>query len=276
MRKLLNVKKMGALFLCAWFMLASCLTVYADIIWTPKDDFFADHYEQCTYVARNFIANGAGGSANVFESPESGKIVGTFPNGEIFYVSYTYRDAKGKDWGVVTYVLDENGNLESGRPATDSGWIRMEDFTVQYDAISFDEAHESEYKAYNGEFDGYMAAGGGVVLWQYPNSGVIEASIDQLEEGPVISHTYKDADNRLWGKMEYYYGYEGWICISEPNLMDLSSKAAVNTGAIPDPLAGASQRALLPPVLIICVLFAVALTGVFIHLFWNKKKKESE
>jgi hypothetical protein len=126
--------------------------------------------------------------------------VATINNGNVFYVSFTYKDKGGAEWGVVEFNPDNDGNLgETDYSKALSGWIRMADLTVVYDYISFAEDHASEFKPYTGTY-GEFKTGGKVVFWTYPGAGFIAWEEDAFEMNDFFefSDTYTDAANRLW------------------------------------------------------------------------------
>ena len=119
----------------------------ADVIWTPDDSFYDQHYEDCDYEGRRYYANGADGYVTVMESPEKRNVLDILANGPVLYVSMTYDKGMSGKWGLVQYVLNDEG-----QPAEDYswdegatvGWIKMEELLSVYDGYSFAEEHRAE------------------------------------------------------------------------------------------------------------------------------------
>ena len=89
----------------------------ADVIWTPDDSFYDQHYEDCDYEGRRYYANGADGYVTVMESPEKKNVLDVLANGPVLYVSMTYDKGLSGKWGLVQYVLNDEG-----QPAEDYSW----------------------------------------------------------------------------------------------------------------------------------------------------------
>ena len=88
---------------CLVMVLLMSKSAQADLIWTPDDDFFEKHYEECEQLLRNYTANGEEGYVEIKKDPLSKETIENVKNGEEFYVSFTYTDKKGRVWGVVEY-----------------------------------------------------------------------------------------------------------------------------------------------------------------------------
>ena len=83
-------------FICLMVMMTCFLfctiSVRADVIWEPQDDFYEKHRSDCTHVGRQFIADGPDGKVILYKSPESVKEVATWENGYKVWISFTYED----------------------------------------------------------------------------------------------------------------------------------------------------------------------------------------
>jgi len=239
-----------------------------DVIWEPNDDFYRLRPEDCKYLNRSFTANGPDGSITVQKDPESGKKVTTIENGNSFYVSFTFTDARGRDWGVV--------QLEDGK----SGWVLMEELVVVYDNISFCEDHKDEFKEYNGEFNP-SEIDGKVLFRSYPGSASITSKVqasDIRAEDFSFSYTYTDSEKRLWGYVPYYMGSRGWICLSDPTneaihavkrVTPVISAVKDESRTISDRVADENNSRVL---FLIAGLVAVlvAATTILIRVFWKR------
>ncbi len=259
--KRIRLKGLGILA-CLLIALLMTKSVQADVIWTPNDDFFNEHYEECERLLRSYTANGEEGYVEIKKNPRSKETVKNVENGTEFYVSFTYTDEKGRIWGVVEY--DEG-----------TGWIIMEDMLVIYDNISFMEEHKDEIQAYQGEFDDYVPEEEPVQFYQYPGSGMLISAMDIKEDKPEFSYIYKDAEDRQWGYVAYYFSHRGWICLSDPTNASIpgsQEQPEVTTippiTELPDPGSSVSTEVILIAVLVVAVILG---TVVIIRLFWKKK-----
>lgn len=186
---------LGAAISCMLFT----ITPKADVVFEPDDSFYHAHALECTYVGRQYTANGPDGQVSVYESPQSPKTVDTWQNGRQETVYFTYEGQDGITWGV----------------GQDGGWVPMEYMQVVYDNISFMEEHEAEIKSQGGTLES-QPKGSKIYFWKYPGSQVnYEGSI---EDGPLsYEKTYEDSEGNSWGYIGYYYGYRDvWVCIGQP------------------------------------------------------------
>ena len=264
------MKKRKSISIKGLVMLAFLVTVLfiarpvqADIIWTPNDDFFNAHYEECEQLERSYTANGEKGYIAIKKNPNSKETVANKENGTEFYVSFTYTDEKDRVWGVVEY--DDS-----------TGWILMEELVVIYDDVSFLEEHKNEFQAYQGEFDDYVPEEEPVQFYQYPGSGASISAMQIKEDKPEISYTYKDSEDRLWGYVNYYFKHRGWICFNDPTNASIPGSKVLpqvtvipRTSELPKPSGFfASTEVILLAILVIAVVIG---TGVIIRIFWKKK-----
>lgn len=255
----------------------------ADVIWEPNDSFYHQKSEDCVYNGRSYTVNGRNGSGTVFKEPGSKQTVAVINNGNVFYVSFTYKDNNGDNWGVVEFNPDGSGNLADTDYSTAiTGWVPMSDLTVVYDYISFAEDHGSQFKPYTGNYDTFKS-GGPVVFWSYPGSGVIawEEAAFEYDDYFEISDTFTDDENRLWGYVGYYYGARNvWVCISDPSGDGIEkappSPVPEAATALPDPELPAAGNDENDAVLLIVVIVAavVVITAVLIAVFWKKSARK--
>ena len=169
----------------------------ADVIWTPDDSFYDQHYEDCDYEGRRYYANGADGYVTVMESPEKRNVLDVLANGPVLYVSMTYDKGMSGKWGLVQYVLNDEG-----QPAEDYswdegatvGWIKMEELLSVYDGYSFAEEHRAEIQETD---EGaapkvVMPDTGTIYLWEYPGSEISYGTLESMESEISIDQTYQD------------------------------------------------------------------------------------
>lgn len=216
------MKRIGSAL--AALVLLCCLTVNAaaDVIWEPRGDSFYDaHADECAYEGRSYYANSPEGHCGIYSEPD-GSFLADVKNGAELYVSFTF-DAFGTLWGVVEYDAASNpsdylscaAGHESG-----TGWVDMSELLARYDAQSFEAEYAAEFTPYDGGFADLCASEGRrVIVWTYPGSGEMNADFDTLHQNysPLKpSDTWTDGGGRVWGKISYYMGARGWVCLSDP------------------------------------------------------------
>lgn len=198
--------KRGICILLALWLLA--VPALADVIWEPEDDFYSAHSDQCEYLGRSYYVNGPEGGAALWQKPGGG-YVQVLENGTELYISFTYKDLGGTIWGVAEY--GERG---------DTGWMDMADLLLIYDNQSFIEEHEAEFTPYSGGFEDLCTSEGRrVIVWTYPGSGKMNCDFESLNQNysPLEpGDTWTDEEGRVWGRVTYYMGARGWVCLSDP------------------------------------------------------------
>lgn len=259
-------RKMKLLIVTAILATLLIVQAFGDVIWTPMDSFFNQHYDKCEYVGRSFIASGADGYVTVYSSPDNMKEIDRVRNDSVLYVSYTYY-VRGRQLGVIEYQTTQDGYAEPSYSGSgETGWIDMSQLLLKYDSKSFAEEHESQFKPYAGEFDSGKYSQG-VIFWTYPGSGEIKYEDVQIEGSLNIEHTYTDADGRLWGYVSSNYFIRAcWVCISDPLSKDLPVVPVENKSpAITDPKQGWGAVCTL-------VIIVVLATVVLLWVFMRRKK----
>lgn len=265
----------GLIFTCA--ILVSLLSSYAiaDVIWEPNDDFYRAHMEDCSYVNRDYYANGESGYLELFTQP-GGKSLGFSDNGVLFHVQFSY--ALGDEtWGVVECGTEGDRLVPRSDGDYESAWINLKDMLLKYDAVSFDEEHSTEYTAYAGDYSALKDLKD-LVIWTFPNSGETGGTIDQIDENFVVDSVYKDIDGTEWGHVNYYYAVKNfWVCLTKPTDTGIPAKdLPVPVFNSPSPDADFQPTGSdLTTVLIICVAAAILISAVLIYLM-NKKKNNAE
>ncbi len=250
----------------------------ADVLWEPNDSFYNVSRDQCEILGRHFKANGGTGRTSVYNQPGSGVKADEIPNGSELFVSFTYKDKQGSEWGVVQYLHDRAADTVAETYNSDgaiTGWIRMDDLALVYDHISFDDEHGNEFVPYNGDYDALRNAKG-VIFWTYPGSGETVSTQNKITEDFRIEHAYTDAAGYQWGYVEYYFGYRSfWVCISDPSDPNLPAntprpQAAImpQTTASPAVLNAVSTQTTL---IVILVPAVTVVTMILINMFWKKK-----
>jgi len=251
---------------------------FADVIYEPNDDFYTKHRNECDYISRSYIVNGQKGSANLYLSPVSDKVVTKLINKILVYISFTYPDKNGVLWGSIE-LFDE---IHTDKLKY-HGWIKMKDVQPEYDNQAFCEEHEKEFKKYNGELDNYVIKNP-IVLWRYPGSEIRRGKLNEFDSLHTIVYTYKDSNNRLWGYYAFkdadnrknQWGYSAlWICISDPTNIHLPVIDYPQPTIIPPTTEAVGQgvkvdHASTLLLIAIPVVVLVVITGLLIKLFWKK------
>lgn len=188
--------------------LLNVLPVNADAIWEPRSEFYEEHASECEYNNRSYITAGPDGVVKVYVSPENATVVDTLENGVSVYVSFTYVDEDGIEWGVIENYSDESK----------TGWVAMDYMKVIYDYISF----AQEYAANIVEETGILPAeysGQTVKFWEYPSAWIPSDVImpEEADDLPRYSKTFVDETGLKWGYVGYFYGMKNmWICLDNP------------------------------------------------------------
>lgn len=270
-----DIKKLTRMiFTCV--ILVSLLSgiALADVIWQPNDDFYKAHFNECTYVNRQYYSNGETGFMELFSEP-GGTSLGFADNGELFNVQFSYK--LGDDtWGVVAYSQSGEKLVPISDGEEKSGWFKLSDASLKYDYKSFDEAHSADYKLYDGNYSELKDLSN-IVMWTFPNSGATSGTLDKIDENFTMQSVYTDLDSTQWGFVSYYYGMKSfWVCLSKPTDATIAAKDV----PVPELYTPSPNSKPVPSgndmtsVVIICVAAAILCTA---FLFWmlNKKKRET-
>lgn len=276
------LKGLGGMFIIFLLCLMTGQLSYADLIFEPEDAFYSSHKAKCDYIPRAYTANGAEGSVILWKSPESHKKISALKNGKEFYVSYLYTDKSDTVWGYAEIYKDAS----SAPKKQCSGWLKIKDLKIVYDAIEFYKEHKDELKDYKGELDGYTSDSP-IQIWTFPGSGKTYGQIDKLDEMHRIVCTYQDAEDRLWGyyaytaadnwKTEFTNRSSRWICISDPTNTDIPAIQYEQPTTIPaseaNVFASSKSDSNMFLLIGIAVGLLVIVTGILIRNFWRNSTK---
>jgi hypothetical protein len=259
--------------LLAFVISAPFLSVYADIIIEPDNDFFSRNKAECRYLGRNFVVDGPDGSALVKPEPGKGKETASVKNGETIYLEYSCL-YKGEFWGYApSYPGRPPGAREAG------GWLKIDgQLLALYDYIAFEEENADNLIDSRGDLS-EIKASGAAIAWPWPGAGFSSWTIDNLDEDSLfVLHVYEDAQGREWGFAPYLYGSRNvWFCLSDPLNGDIP---AFNPA--PAPAAWASETAhadigkIRDPAYMIAIIFIALLiigTIVILKIFWKPATK---
>ena len=255
-----------------FLILVSPLTVLADAIIEPDNQFYKQYSNKCVYLKRDFCGNGTDGYISVKNDPRTKNEICQIKNNEIIYIEYSCL-YDGEYWGLTTYV----GEPGSGK----GGWIKMEQLLVIYDYVSFEEEHFNEFYQYTGDFSEIKEAGA-AIAWSWPGSGSTLRTISNLDTESVhISHAFKDEQGREWGFIPYLYASRNlWICISDPVNHDIPA-----FNPVPEPVKWETQTEHIEiekddnPMIILIIILVTALvagTAILIKIFWKPQRENKQ
>lgn len=289
----MNVKHILAasvfILVLASFLLVPGRRASADVIWTLDDTFYEKHYEDCKYIGRRYYANGADGYVTVVESPLRRNVIDFIANGPVLFVYITYDKGNSGTWGLVQYVLDEEG-----KPETDGnweeeaavGWIKMEELVNVYDGVSFSEEHGAEIQETDESTAPrvIMPDTGVICLWEYPGSDISYGKLESLESEISIDRTYRDPGGDLWGHSGYYFGHRDfWINLSSPDETNPKLEPKAAPELIPpadsktlESLPKTGRSGLVLPLAMAGLIILIIVLTVFAIRFMAVKKRGEE
>lgn len=305
-------KKIVACLFLAAAVTSGAFSARAGVIWEPNDPFYTKKtieeasWDEFVLNNRNYFTNGKLGYLYVIDDPEKETIVDALENGVRVFVSFTYVNREGEEWGVIQYEQGDDGQIvPSYRYAEDdsikTGWIRMEELSLIYDSEEFKKDHEGEIRDNDGSVEIQLEPGEELQYWSYPGSGnIIENTPDA--DKPTIAQIYTDEDGEQWGYVNYHYGIrDAWVCITRPSAVDLpvrvpSPQEQVAPAEIPQNLPEtmddalgekhvgkegstrpqASTPAVIMTVIGLVVLAAASSAGIIAFIYKKKKEEEGE
>ena len=263
---------MKKLCLLLVLLLTMTLSVQADVLWEPENDFYQKHYDECERLGRPYMVNSPDGFITVWDAPDGSMVEGQFTNGTQMTVHFLY-----DNWGVIGYYGEEK-HIE--------GWVDMNDMVPVYDHIAFAEEYADQIKEYNGEFADYAGEDEVFNFYEYPGASEIshwfQINRDVLErlqstDRNYIKSVFVDEDGKTWGYVGYLYGQvNAWFCMDDPDGVNDESRndfpirevAADHLHPAKEPVMPAKAR--LPYILTGSVTGATA--GVLFYFF--KKKRD--
>ena len=259
-------------FCCILILVAMLLpvSVRADVIYEPFDDFYMTNREVCSYVGRNYQATGPNGTVTLYESPVNPGIKKTYDNGITLYVSYTYQDGDGIQWACCDNWED---NI--------TGWVPMEYLLLIYDEQSFYEEHIEQIVPVQVTLDSAELTGKTVYFWAYPGStDYIEVEMS-ADYHPSFQESYTDENGTEWIRCGYFMGIKGkWINLNQPtaDYETLFPKPPIETEpAATEPAATEQVEEIKPAIggitvtVIIAVAAVVAATAMLLIVLKKKR-----
>jgi hypothetical protein len=200
------MKRLFVLMALMVLVLSLPLSVSADLIYEPRDDFYEQHREECKHVDQKYVANGPDGKLIVYTSPKNPLIQTVLPNRETIYISFVYTSAAGMEWGCVTLWAEDI-----------IGWVPMAYVVPIYNSSDFWNEFEDRIKDEDGIVS--TSADQKIYFWEYPGSeDYSTTTVGDPQYAPDYYTTFVDDAGRKWGQTGYYQGiHGGWICLDEPS-----------------------------------------------------------
>jgi len=215
---------------------------YADVVWDNKFD--SRNRKNTVQVGRSFYINSADGylisraapgsrirrdDNNRFFYGEGGRI---YENGHIVPISRAYNH-RGNYWGLI----------DSGGHGGPDGWVPIDELLMRYEESDFIAEHESDFYDRNNNIDtDIFLELEWFILWQWPGSDREKYKYDFFgfddswvnRKDVSVDFLYLDGEGREWmhvtimggwsrGNPPMLGGAAGWVCLSEPDNMDIPS-----------------------------------------------------
>ena len=105
------MKKLLTLSLTLLSLFSLCLPARADVLWEPENTFYERHRNECTYIGRQYYANGPDGFITLCEAPDASSYSAQYENGVTLLGQFQYRS-----WICVC-------RWEDGKEV--SGWVPL-------------------------------------------------------------------------------------------------------------------------------------------------------
>lgn len=262
------MKRMLTCLLTLTALLALTAPAFADVLWTPENSFFEKHYDECEPLVRGYYANGPDGFVTLWDAPGGSIVQGQYENGTALWVYWLY-----KDWGCI-------GIWEAGKET--DGWVPMDQLSLIYDYLCFEEEYANFITDYTGEFADYDGDAKAVNFYEYPgapeakqalSTDSFDGLLDNLtgrSGNSYISKIFVDEDGRTWGYVGYVYGIRNaWFCLDDPDGTDFPVREVSTADLTPARTPVLPAKGYLPYVLVGAVVVVTA--GVLLVLVKKKK-----
>ncbi len=260
------MKKSFAFIIAIVMALTFAVSVSADVIFEPDDDFYSSHRDECEHVERSFTATE---NVNSLNKPNGSTVKCRFDEGDTISISYIYKDSKGIVWGVADYSEKLGSDAK--------GWIPMKYLAVIYDNDSFLSEFENEITQDTDDLK--LPKTDNLVFWEYPGSESyyeMEPWNDSYLDIDYL-YAYTDENGITWGYVGYFYGMRGWLRTDDPanttspEILDRKPEVIYN---ISDSDIAVPEGKGISPIWIAVILVgsACAVTASLIPLLSGKKK----
>lgn len=273
----MKIRRLFVLFLI--FAMLFSMAAFADVAYTPRDDFYEKHYDECQGLERHHLTNGSEGYVVGFASP-TGEAKVVIPNGKEYFVSVLWSEKGGKVWGCIEYdpeTLDIGWSFQGAETA----WVDMSAMTPRYDSEAFMEDHADELKSEERILK--IGADDKVPAYRYPGSGIITDTLENWnsseDQSLILGNIYTDAEGREWGRVGYYYGIRDvWVCIDEPHTELAAGAEFTEREIIPAADEAAMKKALnessgLSANILVGAVGAVVIAGAIIAYIIIRKRR---
>ena len=186
------------------------LSVSADYIVNPKDEFLSNHQDECVDHYRYYTNPNP---LDIYLDPDQPNAYHRAEEGNTFKINYLYTDKNGIVWG--------NQGIEC--------WVKMDSLELLYSSIDFTNDYESSFVFISEETfrfpqDYYIA------LYEYPNSDWVSGYIDTnlIKDGYFVRPDYKyvDENGTVWFRT-LFADQTGWfkedaeLCSKKPEIREL-------------------------------------------------------
>lgn len=179
--------------------------VSANVICMPENGFFQRHSEECEYLNRVCYA-------------DDGTYLWVAPN---FALTGKYNTEPEKTV-YISFVYTDQADVQWGYADQEKRWILMADLRLKYSNTEFWKEHEQEIYS---DVPYILPENESVVLWSYPESGVVIDEDASLPFKKEITSFYQDSSGRTWGNIAYIYGsYDLWVCLSDMKASKLPAR----------------------------------------------------
>ncbi len=257
-------RKLTALLLVLLAVSALAVPVHADVIWTPENDFYKSHRDECTYVGRTYLLAGYDGTVTLYTAP-GGMSKTTVENDVQGYIQFTWT-GDGLAWGYLTLGRDQEG------------WVPLDDLTLVYDSQQFMEDHRGEIVTSDPVSVEFHEG----VRYSYPNGTTSGSTLKEdagyLPFDQLFTQIYTDENGLRWGYVGYYMGrLNCWICLDDP-MNDSLTGGIVPPEPSPAQLRGSAtvEPGPLGSVLPIAAALVAGVAAVTGALILKLKKREAK
>ncbi len=182
------------------------LSVSADLIYEPPDEFCEEHGRECDHINRSHISNGPNGELTVYQSPEDSQILTVVPNRQSIYITHVCTASDGIDWGCVN--LWEEDVI---------GWVPMPYVVLIYNCSDFRKEFKNRLEEESGDLSAFV--GQEIRYWNYPGSEDCSTIRLKTPEHTIPDYHYIFVDDagQKWGNIGFYQGIaSSWVCLDNP------------------------------------------------------------
>ena len=274
------MKKWIALLVAGLFFVQP---IKADLIVTPRDEFFLAHEEECHEEFRYAIALE---DVPLYQSPVSDAVLGIVEKGGRFYIDFSYVDPETEELWYVHTLGSEDQFM--------GAWMKAEQLSLLYNEYDFNEEHHDEIINHEQNSGLYLTKEDGtiptgyVVLWEYPNAPHVSYYIGTECAQLYQWRSYTDELGVEWRYVTSDYARAwGWVRLDQLTTLSLTMEAEGKYALVienpeetkepiiettPDPVEEAIEQNIEKPMAALAWMVAgvTVLTGLLIRKFWKK------